>query len=163
WKADESAKIKQLEDKDGGVAEQSEDDAPIKGRSLESGEEIGAERCSDDTDEMVATVSVSLAGEIPTGSGSVPTASPIVPTGSGVVPTSSPIFTTSTVATPYTRRKCKEKMIESETPKKKKIQEQMDVQMTRQLEEEMARDAQRINEQISRDAKIARIHAKEEL
>nr|GEW24218.1 hypothetical protein [Tanacetum cinerariifolium] len=31
------------------------------------------------------------------------------------------------------------------------------------LEEEMARDAQRMNEQIARDAKIARIHAEEEL
>nr|GFB55587.1 hypothetical protein [Tanacetum cinerariifolium] len=36
------AKIKLLKDKDGGVAEQSGDDASIKGRSLESGEEIGA-------------------------------------------------------------------------------------------------------------------------
>nr|GEW63608.1 hypothetical protein [Tanacetum cinerariifolium] len=35
--------------------------------------------------------------------------------------------------------------------------------MARQLEEEMERDAQRMNEQIARDAKIARIHAEEEL
>nr|GFB31044.1 hypothetical protein [Tanacetum cinerariifolium] len=53
--------------------------------------------------------------------------------------------------------------IESETPKKKKIQEQMDIQMARQLEEEMEREAQRMNEQIARDAEIARIHADEEL
>nr|GEY36542.1 hypothetical protein [Tanacetum cinerariifolium] len=86
-----------------------------------------------------------------------------VPTGSGVVPTASPIFTTATVATPYLRRKGKEKMVESETPKKKKVQEQMDVQMARQLEEEMARDAQIMNEQIDRDAEIARIHVEEEL
>nr|GEW84213.1 hypothetical protein [Tanacetum cinerariifolium] len=86
-----------------------------------------------------------------------------VPTGSGVVPTASPIFTTAIVATPYTRRKCKEKMVESETPKKKKLQEQMHVEMARQLEEEMARDAQRMNEQIARDAEIVRIHAEEEL
>nr|GFB36279.1 hypothetical protein [Tanacetum cinerariifolium] len=39
----------------------------------------------------------------------------------------------------------------------------MDVQMARQLEEEMARDAQRMNEQIPKDAEIARIHAEEEL
>nr|GFC75929.1 hypothetical protein [Tanacetum cinerariifolium] len=39
----------------------------------------------------------------------------------------------------------------------------MDVQMARQLEEEMAKDAQRINEQIARDAEIARIQAEEEL
>nr|GEV45500.1 MAK10-like protein [Tanacetum cinerariifolium] len=86
-----------------------------------------------------------------------------VPIGSDVVPTAGLIFATATVVTPYTRRKGKEKMIESETPKKKKIQEQMDIQMARQLEEEMEREAQRMNEQIARDAKIARIHAEEEL
>nr|GEV69933.1 synaptobrevin, longin-like domain protein [Tanacetum cinerariifolium] len=102
----------------------------------------------------VATVSIPHVGEIPTVS---------VPTSSGVVPTASPIFTTATVATPYSRRKCKEKMVESKTPKKKKLQEQIDVQMARQLEEEMARDAQRMNEQIAMDAEITRIHAEEEL
>nr|GFB30077.1 hypothetical protein [Tanacetum cinerariifolium] len=69
----------------------------------------------------------------------------------------------ATVATPYTRRKGKEKMVESETPKKRKIQEQIDVQMARQLEEEMEKDAQIMNEQIARDAEIVRIHAEEEL
>nr|GEV62645.1 hypothetical protein [Tanacetum cinerariifolium] len=39
----------------------------------------------------------------------------------------------------------------------------MDIQMARQIEEEMERDAQRMNEQIARDAEIARIHAEEEL
>nr|GFD16772.1 hypothetical protein [Tanacetum cinerariifolium] len=39
----------------------------------------------------------------------------------------------------------------------------MDVQMARQLEEEMEKDAQRMNEQIARDAEIARTHAEEEL
>nr|GEZ93968.1 hypothetical protein [Tanacetum cinerariifolium] len=82
--------------------------------------------------KQVPTVSIPPAGEIPTVS---------VSTSSGVVLTASPIFTTATVATPYSRRKGKEKMVESETPKKKKLQEQMDVQMARQLEEEMARDA----------------------
>nr|GEW50077.1 hypothetical protein [Tanacetum cinerariifolium] len=102
----------------------------------------------------VAIVSIPFAGEIPTVS---------VPTGSGVVPTASLIFTTATVATPYSRRKGKEKMFESETPKKKKLQEQMDVQMARQLKKEMAKDAQRMNEQIAKDAEIARINAEEEL
>nr|GEW21608.1 hypothetical protein [Tanacetum cinerariifolium] len=63
-------------------------------------------------------------GGVPTGSGSIPATSPLgtgVPTGSGMVPTASPIFTTAIVATPYTKRKGKEKMVESETPKKKKI------------------------------------------
>nr|GEU76049.1 hypothetical protein [Tanacetum cinerariifolium] len=143
------------------------------GRSLDEGKEAAVERStergSDDIKEMVTVltsldatsiltsgvfVSISLVTEVsvakvPTGSGSIPTASPPgtgvptggVPTGSGFVPTGSPIFTTATVATPYTRRKGKEKM----------------------MEEEMARDAQRMNEQIARDAKIARINAEEEL
>nr|GEY39650.1 putative ribonuclease H-like domain-containing protein [Tanacetum cinerariifolium] len=167
------ARIKVLKDKDRGVAEQSGDDAPIKGRRLDVGEEV-AERVSDDTEEMetvltsmdAATVLSSGVAEVPTGSGSIPTADPPVagvPTGSDVVPTAGLIFSTATVVTPYTRRKGKEKMIESETPKKKKIQEQMDIQMATQLEEEMERDAQRMNEQITRDAEIARIHAEEEL
>nr|GFB79127.1 hypothetical protein [Tanacetum cinerariifolium] len=118
------AKIKMLEDKDGGGDDPSGEDATIKGRCLETGR------------KQVATVSIPPAGEIPTVS---------VPTGSGVV--ASLVFTTATVATPYSRRKGKEKMVESETPKKKKLQEQMDVQMARQLEEDMARDAQRMNKQ----------------
>nr|GFC94425.1 hypothetical protein [Tanacetum cinerariifolium] len=44
-------------------------------------------------------------------------------TGSDVVPTASPVFTTAIVVTPYRRRKGKEVMVESETPKKQKVQE----------------------------------------
>nr|GEV44139.1 hypothetical protein [Tanacetum cinerariifolium] len=167
------ARIQVLEDEDRRVVEQSGDDAPIKGRRLDVGEEA-AERVSDDTEEMAtvltsmdaATVLSSGVAEVPTGSGSIPTAGPPtagVPTGSDVVPTAGLIFSTANVVTPYTRRKGKEKMIESETSKKKKIQEQMDIQMARQLEEEMEREAQMMNEQIARDAEIARIHAEEEL
>nr|GEV53291.1 hypothetical protein [Tanacetum cinerariifolium] len=116
-----------------GVAEQSGDDAPIKG-----GE--------------VATATVS----IPTGSGVVSTASPIIST-------AAPIFTTAIESTPYTRRKGKEKMVESDTLKKKKLQEQIDVQVARELEEQMARKDQRMSEQIARDSEVVRIHAEEEL
>nr|GEW72511.1 synaptobrevin, longin-like domain protein [Tanacetum cinerariifolium] len=77
--------IKHLEDRDGGYDDPSGEDATIKGRRLETGEEV-----------EVVTVSIPLAGEIPIVS---------VPTGSGVVPTASPIFTTATVTTPYLRRK----------------------------------------------------------
>nr|GFB22475.1 hypothetical protein [Tanacetum cinerariifolium] len=127
------AKIKFLEDKDGERVEPSGEDATIKGRSLETGEEAGVkrstERGSNDTKELVnvltsqdaaniltsgvQVVSVRPAGEIPTVS---------VPTGSGMVPTASPIFTTASVVTPYSRRKGKEKMVESDTPQKKKLQ-----------------------------------------
>nr|GEW67161.1 copia protein [Tanacetum cinerariifolium] len=169
-------RVKLLEDREGVVAERFGDDTPIKGRNLDEGE-AATERVSDDTEEMVtvltsmdaATVLASgvakvptgsgsistaslLADEVPTGSGSIPTASPPadeVPTGSDVVPTAGLIFSTATVVTPYTKRKGKETLVESKTPKKKKIQEQMDIQMARQLEEEIERDAQRINEQIA--------------
>nr|GEW10590.1 hypothetical protein [Tanacetum cinerariifolium] len=86
-----------------------------------------------------------------------------VPTSSGLVPTASLIFTTASVVTPYSRRKGKEKMVESDTPKNKKLQEQIDIQMAREMEEQMAREDQRRNEQIARDVEIARIHAEEEL
>nr|GEV23227.1 hypothetical protein [Tanacetum cinerariifolium] len=166
------ARVKLLEDREGVTADRSRDDAPIKGRNLDE-EEAAAERVSDDTEEMAtvltsmdaATVLASGVAEVPTSSGSIPTAGPSaaeVPTGSDVVPTVSPIFATATMVTPYIRRKGKETLVESETPKKKKIQEQMDIQMARQLEEEMERDAQRMNEQIARDAEIARIHAGED-
>nr|GEV22787.1 hypothetical protein [Tanacetum cinerariifolium] len=94
------ARIKILKDKDKGSAELSGDDAPLKGRSLETG------------DGVQAAVSVPPVGEIPTID---------VPTGSGLVPIVSAIFTTASVVTPYLRRKGKEKMVESDTPKKKKL------------------------------------------
>nr|GEU49797.1 retrotransposon protein, putative, Ty3-gypsy subclass [Tanacetum cinerariifolium] len=139
------ARIKLLEDKDRGVADQSGDDVPIKGKRLDEGEEA-AERVK------VATATIS----IPTGSGVVSTASPIIPT-------AAPIFTTATESTLYTRRKEKEKMVESDTPKKKKLQEQIDVQVARELEEQMTRENQRMSKQIARDAEVARIHTEEEL
>nr|GFB82031.1 hypothetical protein [Tanacetum cinerariifolium] len=135
------ARVKLLEDREGVAVERSRDDSPIKGRNLDEGRQQLRE------------------GSIPT-AGAPPAE---VPTGSDVVPTFGLIFATATVVTPYTRRKGTEKIVEFETPKKKMIQEHMDIQMARQLEEEMERDAQRMNEQIARDAEIARIHAKEEL
>nr|GEZ30457.1 retrotransposable element Tf2 [Tanacetum cinerariifolium] len=133
-------RIKLLEDKDTGSAEMSGDDAPIKGRSLEIGEEAGVERStkkgSNDTEEMVNVLTYMDAANILTSGvqavsvppiGEIPTVG--VSTGSGLVPTVSAIFTTASVVTPYSR--CK--------------------------------DAQRMNEHIARDAEIARIHAEEEL
>nr|GEX18943.1 uncharacterized mitochondrial protein AtMg00810-like [Tanacetum cinerariifolium] len=171
------ARIKLLEDKDRGAASQFRDDAPIKRRMLDEGEEA-AERVSDDTKEM-ATVLTSIdaesiltsrgvqvvptTAEVATTTVSIPTGSGMVSTASPTIPTAALIFTTATESTPYTRRKGKEKMVESDTPKKKKLREQIDVQVARELEEEMDRDAQRMNEQIARYAKIARIHAEDEL
>nr|GEW57063.1 hypothetical protein [Tanacetum cinerariifolium] len=158
-------RVKILEDKGGVIGDRSRDDAPIKGRRIDEDEvatervssdteevgldegEVAVERASKDTEEMAtilttmdaATVLASRTIEVPTGSRSIPTAGPVaaeVPTSSDVVPTASPIFATATVVTPYKRRKGKEVMVESETPKKQKI---------------------------SRDAKIARIYAEEEI
>nr|GEW26249.1 retrovirus-related Pol polyprotein from transposon TNT 1-94 [Tanacetum cinerariifolium] len=125
------AMIKFLEDKDGGGAEPSREDATYKGRIWRQGRK----------QVEVQVVSVPPAAKVSTVS---------VTTGSGLVPTDSPIFTTASVVTPYSRCKGKEKMVESDTPKKKKLQEQIDVQMAREMEEKMARDDQRMNEQIAR-------------
>nr|GEW90519.1 synaptobrevin, longin-like domain protein [Tanacetum cinerariifolium] len=111
------ARIKLLEDKDKGVADQSGDDALIKERRLDVGEEA-VERVSDDTEEMV-TVLTSM---------------------------------DATKSTLYIKRKGKETMVESETPKKKKVQEQIDAHVARELEEKMEREDQRMSEQITRDA-----------
>nr|GEY06372.1 hypothetical protein [Tanacetum cinerariifolium] len=138
------SRIKMLEDTDGGVVEPSREDATIKGRSFETGEEAGVdkstERGSNDIKELVNVLTSLDASNILTSEGvqvvSVPPTIEVstvsVPTGSG-----------------------KEKMVESDTPKKKKLPEQIDVQL--------AREDQRMSEQIARDAEIARIHAEEEL
>nr|GEV96360.1 hypothetical protein [Tanacetum cinerariifolium] len=151
-------RVKILEDREGVAATRSGDDAPIKGRSMDEREAAT---------ERITTVLASGVVDVPTGSGSIPTASTPaeeqVPTGSDVVPTASLVFTTATVVTPYRRRKGKEVMVESETPKKQKVQEQIDAQVARELEEQLKREDQRRSEQIARDAEIARIHAEEEL
>nr|GFA35005.1 hypothetical protein [Tanacetum cinerariifolium] len=142
------ARVKLLEDRERVAVERSGDDTPIKGRNLDEGEAT-AKRVIDDTEEMAtvltsmhaATVLSGGVTEGPTGSGSIPTAGPPTaedPTGSDVVPTAGPIFATATV-------------------------EQLDIQMARQLEEEMERDDQRMSKQIARDAEVVRIHAEEEL
>nr|GEZ53190.1 hypothetical protein [Tanacetum cinerariifolium] len=100
-----------------------------------------------------------LAGgiDVPTGSGSIPTAGPpatFISTGSEVGPTASPIAT---------RKKGKEVMVDFDAPKKKKLQEQIDAQVARELEEQQEKENMRMNKHIARDAKVARIHAEEEL
>nr|GFD26316.1 hypothetical protein [Tanacetum cinerariifolium] len=49
------------------------------------------------------------------------------------------------------------------TPKKKKLQEQIDAQVARELEEQQEREDIRMNEQIARDTEVARIYAEEEI
>nr|GEU70021.1 hypothetical protein [Tanacetum cinerariifolium] len=166
--------VKLLEAKDGGGAEPSREDATIKGRSLETGEEAAVEkstkRGSNDTEELVNVLTSLDAASILTSEVqmvSVPLTAEVstvsVPTGSGMVPTVSLIFTTASVVTPCSRQNGKEKMVELDTPKKKKLQEQIDVHVAREMEEQIAKEDQRMNEQIARDAEITKIHAEEEL
>nr|GEW29617.1 putative ribonuclease H-like domain-containing protein [Tanacetum cinerariifolium] len=88
------AKVKLLEDREGGGIAQSRDDAPIKGRSLDEGEET-TERVSDNTEEMATVLTSMDAASILTSGGVqvVPTAAEVataivsIPTDSGVVST----------------------------------------------------------------------------
>nr|GFA42058.1 hypothetical protein [Tanacetum cinerariifolium] len=61
-----------------------------------------------------------------------------VPTVSGSFPTVSAIFTTASV-----------KVVESKVPKKRKLQEQIDAQVAREMDEEFARENHRLSEQLS--------------
>nr|GEW75055.1 reverse transcriptase domain-containing protein [Tanacetum cinerariifolium] len=70
--------------------------------------------------------------------------------------------TASLIVTSYSRRKDKEVMVESDTPKKQRLQEQIDAQVARELEEQKEKEDMRMNKQIVRDAEVARIHAEEE-
>nr|GEX86935.1 hypothetical protein [Tanacetum cinerariifolium] len=129
------ASVKFLEDKYRGSAEPTQADAPIKGGIIEKGEEVEADKStelrSNDTDEMVNVLS-----------------------SIGLFPTASAIFTTASVVTPYTRRsreilakdKGKEKVVESEVPKKRKLQEQIDAQVAKEIEEDFGREHQRESE-----------------
>nr|GEW51795.1 hypothetical protein [Tanacetum cinerariifolium] len=142
--------------------------------SMDEGEAT-TKRISDDSKEITTvltlmdatTVLASGVIDVPTSSRSIPTASTpakgLVPTGSEEVPTASLVFATATVVTPVTRRKGKEVMVEFKTPKKQKVQEQIDAQVAKELEEQLEREDQRRAEQIARDAEITRIHAEEEL
>nr|GFC08459.1 hypothetical protein [Tanacetum cinerariifolium] len=119
-------RVQVLEDREGVASKLSGEDDPIKGRSNNEGEAV-AERISNDSEEIARVLTFMdaatvLAGEIdvPTGRGFIPTAGPpatVISTGSEVGPTASPIVT---------RRKGKEVMVESDTPKKNKLQEQID-------------------------------------
>nr|GEY74328.1 hypothetical protein [Tanacetum cinerariifolium] len=156
-------RVQVLEDREGVAAKQSRDDALIKGRSINEGE-AAAERISSDSEDIVRVLTsidaaTVLAGgiDVPTGSGFIPTAGPhatVISTGSEVSLTASPIAT---------RRKGKEVMVESDTPKMKRLQEQINAQVSRELEEQQEKEDMRMNEQIARDAEVARIHAEEEL
>nr|GEZ48143.1 hypothetical protein [Tanacetum cinerariifolium] len=164
----------------------------IKEIGEEVGADKSTKLGSNDTKEMVNILSSMEAVNILTSRGAAASVSLAdvlpavgVPTVSGSFPTASTIFTTASVVTPYTRRprgiiigssqpmrspiiigakdKGKEKVVKSEVPKKRKLQEQIDAQVAREIEEEFARENQRVSEQRVRDSEIARLHVEKEL
>nr|GEW87980.1 reverse transcriptase domain-containing protein [Tanacetum cinerariifolium] len=150
-------------DREAVATKPSREDAPNKGRSNNE-REAAAERISNDSEEIARVLTsmdaaTVLAGEtnVPTGSCFIPIAGPpatVISINSEVGPTASLIVT---------RRNGKEVMVESNTLKKKKLQEQIDAQVARELEEQQEREDMRMNKQIARDAEVARIHAEEEI
>nr|GEY40233.1 hypothetical protein [Tanacetum cinerariifolium] len=54
-------------------------------------------------------------------------------------------------------------LIQEERAKKQRLQEQIDAQVARELEEQQEKEDMRMNEQIARDAEVVRIHVEEEL
>nr|GFB73752.1 hypothetical protein [Tanacetum cinerariifolium] len=157
-------RVQVLKDRESVAAKQFGDDAPIKGRSINE-EEAAVERISDDSEELARVLTsmdaaTVLSGgiDVPTGSDSIPTAGPPaadISTGSEVVPTASLIVTS------YSRRKDKEVMVESDTLKKQRLQEQIDAQVAKELEEQQEKENMRMNEQIARDVEVARIHSQQ--
>nr|GEW02956.1 hypothetical protein [Tanacetum cinerariifolium] len=150
------ARVKFLEDKDRGSAEPTQEDAPITKGIKEIEEEVRADKSielgSNDTEEMVNVLSSMDAANILTSEVTAASVSPVagvlaagVPTVIGSFPTVSAIFTTASVVTPYTKR-----------PRGITIR-------AREMEEEFARENQRVSEQLARDSEIARLHAEEKL
>nr|GEX89050.1 ribonuclease H-like domain, reverse transcriptase, RNA-dependent DNA polymerase [Tanacetum cinerariifolium] len=157
----------------------------------ELGADKSTELGSNDTEKMVNILSSMEVTNILTSGGATATISPGdvlptagVPTVSGSFSTVSAIFIAASVVTSYTRRsrgitigslqpmrspiigakdKGKEKVVESEVLKKRKLQEQIDARVAREMEKEFARENPRLSEQLTRDSEIARLHAKEEL
>nr|GEV62750.1 synaptobrevin, longin-like domain protein [Tanacetum cinerariifolium] len=149
---------------------------------METSEEVGADKSTElrnnDTDEMVDVLSSMEAANILTSRVAALSVSHVagvstkgVPTVSGLFPTASAIFATASVVTPYTRRsrgisikeKGKEKVVESEVPKKRNLQEQIDAQIAKEMEEKFTRENQKVSKQLARDLEISRLHAEEEL
>nr|GEW51178.1 hypothetical protein [Tanacetum cinerariifolium] len=140
------ARVKSLKDKERRSAEPTQEDALITWGIMEIGEELGTEKStelgSSDTEEMVNVLNSMEAANILT---------------SGVAAAS-----VSPAGVP-TVNKGKEKVVESEVPKKRKLQEQIDAQVAKEMEEEFARKNHRVSEQLTRDSKIARLNAKEKI
>nr|GEV98005.1 putative ribonuclease H-like domain-containing protein [Tanacetum cinerariifolium] len=136
------------------------------------GEELGAEKSTElgnnDTEEMVNVLSLVEAVNILSSGGAAASVSPADVLLAAVFPLRSKGITIGSsqpmrISIIGAKDKGKEKMIETEVPKKRKLQEQIDAQVARDMEEEFARENQRLSKQLARDYEIARLHAEEEL
>nr|GEY11735.1 retrovirus-related Pol polyprotein from transposon TNT 1-94 [Tanacetum cinerariifolium] len=128
------ARVKFMKDREGGCIAHYGDDAQSKG-----GEEAAAERVSDDTEEMATVLT------------SIDAASILSNGGVQVVPTTAAIATDTLLLTQD--EMVKKKMVESDTPKKKKLQEQIDVQIARELTNEII--AKHLNEYKKATAELS--------
>nr|GEZ33261.1 hypothetical protein [Tanacetum cinerariifolium] len=137
------ARVKSLEDKEHSREEPFQEDAPITGGIIDIGEVLGAEKStekgSNDTEEMINVLSLMEAANILSSGGATVSVSlaDVLPTAS--VPTVSGSFLT--VSAIFTTASV----------------------VAREIEEEFARENQRLSKQLARDYEIARIHAEEEL
>nr|GEU79793.1 hypothetical protein [Tanacetum cinerariifolium] len=136
-------RVQVLEDRESVAAKQSRDDAPIKGRRINEGE-AAAERINNDSEEIARWFHSHCWSP-----------ATVISTGSEVGPIASLIVTS------YSRRKGKEVIVESDTPMKQRLQEQIDAQVARELKEQQEKEDMRMNEQMARDAEVARIYSQQ--
>nr|GEW65271.1 hypothetical protein [Tanacetum cinerariifolium] len=142
------ARVKSLEDKERSREEPIQEDDLITGGIIDIGEELGAdkstEKGSNDTKEMVNVLSLMEAANILSSGGVAASVSPadVFPTAGVPTPMRIPIISA--------KDKGKKKVTETKVPKKKKLQEQIDAQVAREMEEEFARENQRSNEVIAK-------------
>ncbi|GJR55122.1 hypothetical protein Tco_1405643 [Tanacetum coccineum] len=156
-------RVKTLEDNEKKREGFVQEDAPNT-RGMDQGEDligVDAEKITTSAPAGIATASVGVA----TASGSFPTT--VIFTTASVTPPNKKrtraskgiiIESSQTTCVPFiiTKGKGKEKMVESESTKKKKVQEQLDAQLAKELEYEFTLEEQLITKQGEKDAKIAR-------
>nr|GEW29653.1 hypothetical protein [Tanacetum cinerariifolium] len=165
------ARVKSLEDKGRRREEPITEDAPITRGIIDIGEELRAdkstEKGSNDTEEMVNVLSSMEATNILSSGGAAFSTTSVFP--ADVFPTAGVPTVSGSFPTPMripiisAKDKGKEKVTETKVPKKKKLQEQIDAQVAKEMEEGFARENQRLSEQVARDSEIARIYAEEEV
>nr|GEV37663.1 synaptobrevin, longin-like domain protein [Tanacetum cinerariifolium] len=137
------ARVKSLEDKERRRAEPTQEDAPITRGIIDIEEELGAYKStklgSNDTEEMVNVLSSIEAANILSSGGAAASVSP------------ADVFSTTGVST-----------VSESFPTVSAIFTTASV-VAREMEEEFARENQRLSEQLAKDYEIARLHAEEEL